>query len=991
MAKLPTRDELGGLRVVRPATGFSAPSIKPMQSGIAALTKATDKLGRTAVDVGVALLKKQEQAEDYDTKKRLIEFKRATERDFLEYQREIAPGGEGFQGGWEQRYKKRADDFFGTQGTNFPLAQRQKVDTELLSHGERLSTLAHGYEIGERDRFAKEEMETLLGTLKKDVEGVPAALNEKLAEGLSLIDSSRLRAPDKYTARKRFKTELDKTAALSAAMGAATGEEFRSVERALFTSVPVKPQPRDRSGSDFLPRRAVSPNSVQDASLSTELPTFSGLPAKGYWGDDPTWAKLTDVEKAAAMALLEADAPGGKIDIAAARNVLATMINRADKDKKPLGEHVSSKIYQPTIEPAQYARLARIVGSPAFHELADLARARLSGEVADWVAGSTHFIAPEPTMLALEARQPEKYRSWRTWTGFDERTRQYGGVLFRDGSHVFLAPEGRHIARFRPEGEAPPAGGELAPPPIRSAADRGLKGPAALGGEPTEEEQPSPRARLPGAPEEAKRVGGDPTRPRPVWVSEEEGSAAYAGPYQNLSLAERKAVWSQLETRRKQIVAGLTKEVQDWEKVASSGFALPEPLLADLTERVEQAGDTTLTAYFQSTLALASVSRQLSAMRPVELEGILTAERTRMLKEGATPVAVKRLEHSQSVLASMREGINADPLAWASKVGLIELSPIDFAKPETLERRAEAARAVARYYAQEPRFFTRAEREQVANLVRSGGPALIGTLERLHRGLGSENMVLAVREVAKESPELASVGWLLARGGSAAAIKDAAEGLALKRVEGFKSLAPSPNEAHDEALTELGGALKDFPQSATRAGALTNTIYESRARREGQPSVFNRTIWKQALREALGEHDVDGVTYGGIVGQSFFGGSRILLPPSVRKDSWKDVVDMITPADLAAAGLGTPVGGDGKEIAAGRLRSATLVQIDDGKYLLATGDPDSKGQERFVKRDNGADDFVLDLHKLAPILSWRRPELFSGQHEAVSERTGGFR
>lgn len=47
-------------------------------------------------------------------------------------------------------------------------------------------------------------------------------------------------------------------------------------------------------------------------------------------------------------------------------------------------------------------------------------------------------------MLALEAKEPNKYRSWRDWTKYDAETGQYPDVILRDNSHAFLAPEGKY-------------------------------------------------------------------------------------------------------------------------------------------------------------------------------------------------------------------------------------------------------------------------------------------------------------------------------------------------------------------------------------------------------------------------------------------------------------------------------------------------------------------------------------------------------------------
>ena len=164
------------------------------------------------------------------------------------------------------------------------------------------------------------------------------------------------------------------------------------------------------------------------------------LNTRGTWtATSRMFNSLSDPQKAAVIALMEADGQ----DPEAARNAAAAMVNRATKERTPLGQHVSARIYQPTFEPAQHARLGRILANPLHRELTQWIERYGQGQEVDPTGGATHFLAPEHTMLALEAQQPRKYRSWRSWTGFDAAQGQYRHVTMRDRSHAFLAPNGR--------------------------------------------------------------------------------------------------------------------------------------------------------------------------------------------------------------------------------------------------------------------------------------------------------------------------------------------------------------------------------------------------------------------------------------------------------------------------------------------------------------------------------------------------------------------
>lgn len=154
------------------------------------------------------------------------------------------------------------------------------------------------------------------------------------------------------------------------------------------------------------------------------------------------------------MALMERE--GNNTDDA--MHIVGAMVNRARKAGVDLGEHVGEKIYQPSFEPSQEARIDRLLKSPDFATLSQFADDRWNGRVPDNVSGATHYLAPERTMLALEAREPAKYKNWgprgANWTGYDPQTGSYRGVVLRDRSHAFLAPDGAYSAPG-PDGSTP--------------------------------------------------------------------------------------------------------------------------------------------------------------------------------------------------------------------------------------------------------------------------------------------------------------------------------------------------------------------------------------------------------------------------------------------------------------------------------------------------------------------------------------------------------
>jgi hypothetical protein len=221
----------------------------------------------------------------------------------------------------------------------------------------------------------------------------------------------------------------------------------------------------------------VGPSSVGGSGGNLTAVLTSG-PSKresyGWTRTNPTWSKLNPFQRAAAMALMEAD--GMRIDDA--RNVLNAIINRAAKGGENLGSHVSGKIYQPTSEAAQERRLGRILSSPQYRELVSYAQARAEGRVQDTVGGATHFLAHPEVMIAYQRKNPDKYHDWGpfpnskgkpgiNWTGYDPKTKKYANQTVSDRSHAFLAPEGL----YQGSGGAPAPQGSQGGPPTPYRAD----------------------------------------------------------------------------------------------------------------------------------------------------------------------------------------------------------------------------------------------------------------------------------------------------------------------------------------------------------------------------------------------------------------------------------------------------------------------------------------------------------------------------------------
>lgn len=457
----------------------------------------------------------------------------------------------------------------------------------------------------------------------------------------------------------------------------------------------------------------------------------------------------------------------------------------------------------------------------------------------------------------------------------------------------------------------------------------------------------------------------------------------YTGPYRHLTAEDRLRFATAARTALRQEAAETRDAVRDFETVAEQGFA-PQPGQLDaLRKRVEMSGDAEARASFaqaESIMRWQDVARKAA---PAELDDFIRQETERLRTSGATPFDVKRLGMADKLLTNMRQGLKSDPLGWADRVGFIQVQPVDFSTPETakasLGLRVQQADGVARRYGVEPKYLRDDEKQALTNAIEQGGDGALDAVGRVAHAAGERARDIFA-EVSKNSPTAAIIGGMVTETGMSGAARDAVDGLALRREPGFQSVAPSKTEMRGAVTNALGSALAGSPKTETAIIDATNAIYEVRARKQ-QLTSFDPGVWDKALREVVGEREVDGKTYGGIVDSdpSWSGGRKIMLPPFLVQDKWRDAIEATNLEDLWRAGLGVPSGGDGQPIAMNRLRGAILVQSGDGRYMLSLGDPDTPGAEKWIVRQDMPDEpFEIDMRKLRPFLQQKRPELFLG-------------
>lgn len=435
--------------------------------------------------------------------------------------------------------------------------------------------------------------------------------------------------------------------------------------------------------------------------------------------------------------------------------------------------------------------------------------------------------------------------------------------------------------------------------------------------------------------------------------------------------------------RERMRTAALSEDIGSVLKMAEKGYAPSSEQLAGLRARVEATGDPELTGRLALIEDVADFQTVARKSAPEEIEAYAARLRADMTSRGANPLAIARVEMAERLAGEARRELKTDALGWASRVGFAAVAPIDASTPEKLEaslkvRLAQAPVIAGHFRLDTAQYLRPEERRQLASLASQGGENLMtltGTISRVAGPAATSIMA----EIFPESPVVATLGGHVSAVGTTGVARDVADGIALMRAEvpkggvPFKSIAPSADAARTLAVAAHGGSLNGLGRTEQALIAATNAAYEVRARRRGLTEV-DGDLWKSTFHELIGARTIGGVEYGGLsVGRPgrFWGGTgTVIVPPNVRNDGFRKLVESVRVADFGDA---PPRYGDGRPVDPADLRRAMLMPAGDGRYWLNLADADSP--PRFLV-DDRKEPFALDLKALEPVLRKRNPGLY---------------
>lgn len=347
---------------------------------------------------------------------------------------------------------------------------------------------------------------------------------------------------------------------------------------------------------------------------------------------------------------------------------------------------------------------------------------------------------------------------------------------------------------------------------------------------------------------------------------------------------------------------------------------------------------------------------------------------------------LRTLAFAEDTLAKKRVALATDPVSYAEARGVVPATPslVEAQSGDDvvtiMASRTRNAQDAAERYGIAPRYLKDGEAKAVAAAVRAN-PAQGAVLAAGIVGGAGDRAPEVLAEFGQDAPMISEAGAILAFGGSPRAAEDVILGYG-RGADGKVQKGLKPEAAAASYQDVAGDALALAAKDNDRIGRAAASIARHRISVEGVEPDSDEAdaIYRQAVQEAAGATFDRGVQFGGFADV----GGPVLVPPTMRADSFGEVLASITDADLATlavkpkAGVGYYAAGRGGGGRVAKGLAATLQGarpvIVKGGYAFAYGDPASDDPQ-FVQDEKGGV-FVLDLGALAPKLAARIPEAF---------------
>jgi hypothetical protein len=477
-------------------------------------------------------------------------------------------------------------------------------------------------------------------------------------------------------------------------------------------------------------------------------------------------------------------------------------------------------------------------------------------------------------------------------------------------------------------------------------------------------------------------VFADPVRAKKAL---EDGAFANLEPLDRQTLIEH--AQAEIEQRERALTAARIEARQtardnlgQIRDVIEAGYPVAPELFANAKRALGAAADPSLNSQYNSLVRTSGMVARLRGATPQEAQAIIM-DLDRRAAGGATGELAEAATAARKFYGTMTETLGKDPLAWASRQGVVNVAPMRLDgsdAPDAWRARVRTAELVAERYGTAPQYLTDSETDLLkVRLATGSADDKLAVLGGLTAALGSRAGTV-LQSIAKDQPVAAHVAGMLMPGATSdqiGAARDALRGEALLNgpaKEGASDLRPSAQARTSPAAIAARNALSFAPEDSARVIATAEAIYAARASRlglRGADAAPNATtnsrkaddLWEQSLNAALGATTGrDGKQYGGI---AEYRGVPVVVPSSMAADDFETTVRALKDADLVAgSGSGQAPVIAGRPFTSTDLKRSYLMPIGDGQYAISVTDP-NRGAPSIVE-DSKGQPYKLDLSRV---------------------------
>lgn len=147
-----------------------------------------------------ALQAKQEEADDYEVQKQLVEFDLAQEKRLDDAKRNARPEAKDFTTSYRGGYDEGARSLM----QRVPERLKPKVDEALVKRGAAFEKRAYDFELAERDRWNVQDVNKQVSDLITHTMGNPDVMDDNASRGVAIVRASKLSVRAKIDAERKF-------------------------------------------------------------------------------------------------------------------------------------------------------------------------------------------------------------------------------------------------------------------------------------------------------------------------------------------------------------------------------------------------------------------------------------------------------------------------------------------------------------------------------------------------------------------------------------------------------------------------------------------------------------------------------------------------------------------------------------------------------------------------------------------------------------------